>query len=39
VGVQGMHGLELKDGVLTSNGKNVKLGDGVRMIVHIDIFS
>jgi len=38
VGVQGMHGLELKDGVLTSNGKNVKLGDGVRMIVHIDIF-
>ncbi|MGD1081671.1 MAG: hypothetical protein ABR881_25415 [Candidatus Sulfotelmatobacter sp.] len=38
VGVQGMHGLELKDGVLTSKGKNVKLGDGVRMIVHVDIF-
>ncbi len=38
VGVQGLHGLELKDGVLTSNGKNVKLGDGVRMIVHVDIF-
>jgi hypothetical protein len=38
VGVQGMHGLELKDGVITSTGKNVKLGDGVRMIVHVDIF-
>jgi hypothetical protein len=38
VGVQGMHGLELKDGVLTSKGKSVKLGDGVRMIVHVDIF-
>jgi hypothetical protein len=38
VGVQGMHGLELNDGVLTSKGKNVKLGDGVRMIVHVDIF-
>jgi len=38
VGVQGMHGLDLKDGVLTSNGKNVKLGNGVRMIVHVDIF-
>lgn len=38
VGVQGIHGLELKDGVLTSKGKNVKLGDGVRMIVHVDIF-
>ncbi len=38
VGVQGMHGLELKDGVLTSKGKNVKLGDGVRMIVRVDIF-
>jgi hypothetical protein len=37
VGVQGIHGLELKDGVLTSNGKNVKLGNGVRMIVHVDI--
>lgn len=38
VGVQGMHGLELTDGVLTSKGKNVKLSDGVRMIVHVDIF-
>lgn len=38
VGVQGMDGLELKDGVLTSKGKNVKLGGGVRMIVHVDIF-
>jgi hypothetical protein len=38
VGVQGMSGLELKDGVLTSKGKNVKLGVGVRMIVHVDIF-
>jgi len=37
VGVQGMHDLELKDGVLTSKGKNVKLGDGVRMIVRVDI--
>jgi len=37
VGVQGMHGLELKDGVLSSKGKNVKLGDGVRMIVRVDI--
>jgi hypothetical protein len=38
VGVQGIHGLELNDGVLTSKGKNVKLSDGVRMIVHVDIF-
>jgi hypothetical protein len=37
VGVQGMHGLELKDGVLSSKGKNVKLGDGVHMIVRVDI--
>ena len=36
-GVEGMHGLELKDGVLTSKGKNVKLGDGVRMIVRVEI--
>ena len=36
-GVQGIHGLELNNGVLTSKGKNVKLGDGVRMIVHVDI--
>jgi hypothetical protein len=39
VGVQGMQGLELNDGVLSSKGKNVKLGGGVRMIVHVDIFS
>jgi hypothetical protein len=36
-GVQGVHGLELNDGVLSSKGKNVKLGDGVRMIVRVDI--
>jgi hypothetical protein len=39
VGVQGMHDLELKDGVLTSKGKNVKLGGGVRMIVRVEILS
>lgn len=38
VGVHGFDNLELKDGVLTSNGKNVKLGTGVRMIVRVDIF-
>ena len=38
MGVQGMHDLELTDGVLSSKGKNVKLGSGVRMIVHVDIF-
>ncbi len=38
VGVQGIHNLELEDGMLTSSGKNVKLGSGVRMIVHVDIF-
>jgi hypothetical protein len=38
VGVHGVHGLELKDGVLTSKGKNVKLDGSMRMIVHIDIF-
>ena len=37
MGVQGMHGLDLNDGVLSSKGKNVKLGDGVRMIVRVDI--
>jgi len=37
VGVQGIRGLELNEGVLSSKGKNVKLGDGVRMIVHVDI--
>jgi hypothetical protein len=38
VGVQGIDNLQLSDGVLTSKGKNVKLGNGVRMIVHVDIF-
>lgn len=38
VGVQGIGNLELKDGVLTSKGKNVKLGSGVRMIVKADIY-
>jgi hypothetical protein len=38
VGVQGMHDLDLNDGVLTSKGKNVKLGGGVRMIVRVEIF-
>jgi hypothetical protein len=33
-----MHGLELKDGVLSSKGKTVKLGGGVRIVVHVDIF-
>lgn len=36
-GVQGMHGLELDNGVLSSKGKNVKLGGGVRMVIHVDI--
>ena len=38
VGVQGIDNLQLNDGVLTSKGKSVKLGGGVRMIVHVDIF-
>ena len=37
VGVQGVHDLQLEDGTLTSKGKNVKLGGGVRMIVKVDI--
>ena len=37
VGVHGMDNLQLDNGVLTSKGKNVKLGGGVRLIVHIDI--
>lgn len=36
-GVQGMHDLSLADGVLTSKGKNVKLGGGVRIIVTAEI--
>jgi len=38
VGVQGMHDLELNDGVLTSKGKNVKLSGGVRLMLRVDIF-
>jgi hypothetical protein len=38
VGVQGIDGLQLENGALTTKGKSVKLGSGVRMIVHIDIF-
>jgi len=37
-GVQGVHDLELEHGVLRSNGKQVKLGSGLRMVVHVDIF-
>jgi hypothetical protein len=37
VGVQGIDNLQLDNGVLTSKGKNVKLGSGVRMIVRADI--
>jgi hypothetical protein len=38
-GVQGIGGLELgTEGALLSTGKSVKLGSGVRMIVHVDIF-
>ena len=37
VGVHGIHDLDLDNGVLTSKGKNVKLGGGVQMIVHVDI--
>jgi hypothetical protein len=36
-GVQGMHDLELEDGLVISKGKNVKLGVGVRMVVKADI--
>jgi hypothetical protein len=38
VGVQGMNDLELDHGVLSSKGKNVKLGRGVQMVVHAYIF-
>ena len=37
VGVQGIDNLQLDNGVLSSKGKNVKLGKGVRMIVRADI--
>jgi len=35
-GVQGMRGLSLDNGAITSKGKDVKLGGGVRMVVHAD---
>jgi hypothetical protein len=39
IGVQGISGIELgAEGALLSTGKQVKLGSGVRMIVHVDIF-
>jgi hypothetical protein len=37
VGVHGFDNLQLEDGVLSSKGKNVKLGSGVRIIVRADI--
>jgi hypothetical protein len=37
VGVQGIHDLSLNNGVITSKGKQVKLGRGVRMIVRVEI--
>jgi hypothetical protein len=36
-GVHGFDNLSLADGVLTSKGKNVKLGNGVQLIVRVDI--
>jgi hypothetical protein len=36
-GVQGIHDLSLDNGVLTSKGKQVKLSNGVRMMVRADI--
>jgi len=36
-GVQGMHDLQLENGVLTSKGKNVKLGTGVRILANVEI--
>jgi hypothetical protein len=39
IGVQGMHDLSLDKGVLTSKGKDVKLGIGVRLVVRVDILS
>jgi hypothetical protein len=37
VGAHGIRDMSLEDGVLRSTGKQVKLGNGVRMIVHVDI--
>jgi hypothetical protein len=36
-GVHGFDNLQLEDGVLSSKGKNVKLGNGVQLIVRVDI--
>ena len=38
VGVHDMGDMSLEDGVIRSKGKNVKLGSGVRLILHVDIF-
>lgn len=40
IGVQGMNDLALnKDGLISSpEGRSVKLGKGVRMVVHVDVF-
>ncbi len=38
VGVHGIDNLQLDNGVLTSKGKNVKLGGGVRLVVRVEIF-
>jgi hypothetical protein len=38
VGVQGIHDLSLENGVLTSKGKSVKLGRGLRMVIRAEIF-
>ncbi len=37
-GVQGVNDLSLDKGVLTSKGKTVKLGSGLRLLVRVDIF-
>lgn len=36
VGVHGISNLQLDDGVLRSNGKNIKLGGGIRLVVRAD---
>ncbi len=36
-GVHGFDNMQLEDGVLSSTGKNVKLGSGVQLIVRVDI--
>lgn len=37
IGVYGVDNLQLDKGTLSSKGKNVKLGSGVRMVVRVDI--